>query len=77
MKKPGGESAGVQHSPPQRLRLRLLLSLEDSRHDSIHVLIVGEESELRIHEVNDKVYRGRVAPGKRDVHGIAAGSAGA
>ncbi len=54
-----------------------MLSFQDSRHDSIHVLIVGEERELRIHEVNDKVYRGRVALGKRDAHGIAAGSAGA
>ncbi len=77
MKCPAGTPPGCNTLPPQRLRLRLLLSLQDSRYDAIHVLIVGEESELRIHEVNDKVYRGRVALGERDAHGIAAGSAGA
>src|SRR6266446_807342 len=77
MKQPGADSAGLQHSATANIEAALLLSLQDPRHDTIHVLIVGEERKLRIHEVNDKVYRGRVALGEFDAHGVAAGSAGA
>src|SRR6266481_7424258 len=77
IKQPGADSAGLQHSATANIEAALLLSLQDPRHDTIHVLIVGEERKLRIHEVNDKVYRGRVALGEFDAHGVAAGSAGA
>ncbi len=54
-----------------------MLRLQNPCHSAIRILIIGEECELGVHEVHDKVYGGRRALGELDAHGIAAGAAAA